>query len=122
LSSSNTVGALAGFDPAANCAWKIVPSASAIASFNPGLFNINTAGFTACNKIRSGLFSLERRNNLRDFYLVFTGAGEPIPEPGTLAVGAILSALAIWRFRRRRQHAEESAEGRRSGMFNDLKS
>jgi autotransporter-associated beta strand protein len=99
----DTTGVATGFDTSANYSWKILASAGVSGTFNTNLFNINTSpvngtgGFVGA----TGLFSLQLDVN-NDLFLNYTGAGEPIPEPGTWAAAGLLALAAGYtRWRRR---------------------
>jgi autotransporter-associated beta strand protein len=108
----DTAGVATGFDASQNYSWKILASVGISGAFNTNLFNINTSanngtgGFVGA----SGLFSLAVDAN-NDLFLTYTGAGAPVPEPGTFASGAVLLLLAAgarWRHSRRKATGEHA--------------
>lgn len=66
-------------------------------------FNTNASAFNGTGGFvgATGLFSLQLDGN-NDLFLNYTGAGEPIPEPGTWAAAGLLALAAGYtRWRRR---------------------
>jgi len=88
------------FSGTQNYTWTIVATGLGITGFDASEFNINiaptngTAGFS--NDLLGGAFALRVSGN--DLQLTFTA----VPEPGTWAAAALLSALTLARWRRSR--------------------
>lgn len=107
LVTTDSAGALANWSATGTYAWKILSATNAISNFNASYFNINTANFSAYNNISGGLFALELRDDNKGLYLTYKG-GEPVPEPGTWAVAALLAAAAFAASRRKVQRGKSA--------------
>jgi len=89
------------FDAMRNYTWTIVATDLGIVGFDPGYFNISgsaangTGGFS--NELLGGGFGLRVTGN--NLELTFTA----VPEPRTWVVAALLAAVALARWRSRRQ-------------------
>ncbi|MEX1115377.1 MAG: autotransporter-associated beta strand repeat-containing protein, partial [Akkermansiaceae bacterium] len=89
LSGANTAGALSGFNASSDYSWTILQSSNLITGFNADYFNLNKAGFADYN-VSSGLFSLALADDQQSLQLLYSG-GQPIPEPATWVMAALLS-------------------------------
>ncbi len=108
--SPDANGPLVTFAATQNYSWTIASAAGGIIGFDPSGFIINTSAFNGTsgfqNDLLGGSFSLVSTNN--NLNLLFTAAAGPgpgpvgVPEPGTWAAAALLSAAAVYmRWRRR---------------------
>lgn len=93
LTSSNTSGLLAGFDPMQNYDWIFLSTTDGINGFSQDAFSIDTTGFS--NSYSGGFEVFQSGNNL---VLSYTSS---VPEPGR-AVLTLLGALCVAARRRRR--------------------
>jgi len=109
ITPSDTLGPLAGWNPAANSSWTILSAGSGIVGFDANYFTLNLGNFTNNNALDGGLFTLAAQGN--DLNLLFTasgggGGGQPVPEPGTWAAAALLAIAAAYIRLRRRSAAQ----------------
>jgi autotransporter-associated beta strand protein len=89
LSGENEAGALSGFDASSSYSWTILQSSNPITGFNAAYFNLNTAGFTDYNAT-TGLFALVLADDQHSLQLLYSSS-QPIPEPATWVMAALLS-------------------------------
>ena len=81
LTSSNTPGSMADFDPAESYSWKIATASGGIQNFNTNEFVLNTSGFA---NAYTGVFSLGVTNH--SLVINYTGPG-PLTPPTLTGYG-----------------------------------
>ncbi len=92
LTVAGTAGMLAGFNPAANYAWRIATTSGGVTGFDPAEFTVDRSGF---GNAAAGTFSVSQVGN--DLYLNYA----PVPEPSTWFVlrAGMLAVVLARRFR-----------------------
>ncbi len=99
----------AGLAPNTEYTWKILQHNTAITGFNANYFNLNSSSFV--NNLTSGLFTLELRDGDTSLNLIYN-TGAAVPEPGTWAAAALLTAAAGYVRWRRRLSLRQNSESR----------
>lgn len=96
--STNTAGAIGGFDNTQNYSWTIATFSGAVSGFDPSVFNLDTTNFTNNNLIGSGVFGIEQVGN--NVNLTFTAV--PEPSSGSFLIAGFAAIPLTRRFRAKR--------------------
>jgi T5SS/PEP-CTERM-associated repeat protein len=91
LTAANAPGLALSFDPTQSYAWPIAQVSGGITGFNAADVALDATGFT--NPTNGGSFGLSLSPDGQTLAVTFT----PVPEPGTLALAAIVAGAFAWR-------------------------